>query len=98
MTYQDFLHRLEGSGLTLQEFAELTRMNRRSLSNYAGVGRVPSHLAIIATLMRELTLRGVDFRASLESIEIAQKKPRGAGTHGRFGGDKQSQFESLIPQ
>jgi hypothetical protein len=88
MSYDEFLRQIGKAGLTVREFAELVKMNRISLSNYAKKGEVPSHLAVIAVLVAEMGDQKIDFRAVLSQIAIEPKKPRGAGI-GRFGGDKQ---------
>ncbi|MEN6586130.1 MAG: hypothetical protein ABFE02_08840 [Sulfuricella sp.] len=54
--------------------------------------KVPSHLAVIATLMGEMADRKIDFREALSRIDIVPKKPRGAGMRGKFGGDKQEEL------
>jgi hypothetical protein len=88
MTYDEFLRQMGKAGLTIRQFAELVKMNRISLSNYAKKGEVPSHLAVIAVLVGEMGERKIDFKALLKNIDIDPKKPRGAGI-GKFGGDKQ---------
>ena len=85
MTYDEFQHLISKAGLKLQEFAELVKMNRASIYNCANNG-VPSHLAIIATLLAEMAERGIDYREIIEKIEITAKKPRGVGV----GGPKQN--------
>lgn len=87
MTYAEFQRHVGKAGLTIKSFAELIRMNRISLSNYAKQGEVPSHLAVIAALLGEMADRGIDYRAVLSRIDITPKKPRGAGKSGRFGGN-----------
>lgn len=89
MTYEEFQRQVHKAGLTLIEFAELTKMNRISLSNRRKKGDVPSHWAITAVLIAEMQERKIDFREILSRIEIEPKKPRGGGKHGRFGGDPQ---------
>ena len=93
MTYDEFLRQLGKAGLNIRQFAELMKMNRVSLSNYGKKGEVPSHLAIIATLLGEMAERKIDFREVLSKVDISPKKPRGAGI-GKFGGDKQ---DNLFP-
>ncbi|RCW66225.1 XRE family transcriptional regulator [Pseudorhodoferax soli] len=93
MTYDAFLVELALAGLSVRAFAELIGMNKNSVSNYAGVGRVPTHLAVIARLLSELKGRGIGFDDVLARIERTPKKPRGAARPGRFGGDKQEQLE-----
>jgi len=88
MSYEEFLSQIGRAGLTVRQFAELVKMNRISLSNYAKKGEVPSHLALIAVLIAAMREQKIDFKAVISEIEIEPKKPRGAGI-GRFGGDKQ---------
>lgn len=76
MKYDDFRRELAKAGLTIREFAEIVKMNRNSLSNLSSRGDVPAHLAVIASLMGEMTEHRVDFRAVLHRVVIAQKKPR----------------------
>lgn len=87
MTYTEFQRHLGKAGLTVKAFAELIKMNCVSLSNCARRGEVPSHLAVIAALMGEMADRGIDYREVVSRVDIARKKPRGAGKDGRFGGD-----------
>ncbi len=89
MTYDEFLRQIGKAGLNLREFAELVKMNRISLSNNKKKGEVPSHLAVISTLLGEMAERQIDFRVVLARIDIAPKKPRGGGRHGKFGGSRQ---------
>ena len=97
MTYVEFQRHVGKAGLTIKAFAELIRMNRISLSNYAKQGEVPSHLAVIAALLGEMADRGIDYRAVLSRIDIAPKKPRGAGKNGRFGGDPERELDLFKP-
>lgn len=89
MTYDEFQRHIGKAGLTLREFAGLVRMNRISLSNLSKKGDVPSHLAVIATLMGILADNHIEFSEALVQIEIKPKKPRGGAAKGRFGGSKQ---------
>ncbi|WP_345015006.1 XRE family transcriptional regulator [Pseudaeromonas paramecii] len=89
MTYTEFQRHIGKAGLTIKSFAELIQMNRISLSNYAKVGEVPSHLGVIAALLGEMADSGIDFYEVFSRIEISPKKPRGAGKNGRFGGSSE---------
>ena len=89
MTYDEFQRQIGKAGLNLRQFAELVKMNRISLSNNKKKGEVPSHLAVVATLLGEMAERQIDFREVLSKIDIAPKKPRGGGKNGQFGGTKQ---------
>lgn len=87
MDYEEFRRQLGKAGLSAKEFAELIKLNRNSVTNYAQSGTVPSHLAVIATLLGEMAERKIDFRDVLSRIEITPNKPRGSG----FGGSKHPQ-------
>lgn len=92
MTYDEFQRHLGKAGLKIHQFANLVKMNRISISNYGKKGEVPSHLAVIAALLGEMAERNIDYRAVLSRIDIAPKKPRGAGI-GKFGGDPQEDLD-----
>ncbi|UGV32144.1 XRE family transcriptional regulator [Halopseudomonas aestusnigri] len=90
MTYDEFQRQIGKAGLTIREFADLVKMHRNSVTNYARLGEVPSHLAVIAALLGAMADNKVDFRSVLDTIEIESKKPRGGAAKGRFGGSKQT--------
>lgn len=93
MTYDEFLAELGKAGLSIRAFAELVGMNRNSVSNYKGTREIPRHLAVIAVLLAEMNLKGVAFQTAISRVEATRKKPRGRGTPGRFGGDKQEPLD-----
>lgn len=97
MTYEEFHRQIGKAGLNIRQFAELVKMNRISLSNYGKKGEVPSHLAVIAALLGEMAERRINYREVLSRIDIAPKKPRGAGKAGKFGGDKQNDLDLFRP-
>ncbi len=78
MDYTEFRCLLAKAGLTLTAFADLLSMNRKSITNYAAIGAVPTHLAVIAALMSKMVDNGLDFRPVIERVGIRKKKPRGA--------------------
>ena len=88
MTYVEFQRQLGKAGLTLREFADLMGMNRNSVTNYAKKGEVPSHLAVIASLMGEMAEQQLDFRVVLAKMVIEPKKPRDRLEKERFLGSK----------
>jgi hypothetical protein len=90
MNYDEFQRQLGKAGLTARAFAELVGMNRNSVTNCSRKGEVPSHLAVIVTLMGEMAEHRLDFRDALARIVIEPKKPRGGAAKGRFGGSKQN--------
>ena len=95
MSYDDFIGELGKAGLSVRKFAELVGMRPNSVSNNAKRGVVPAHLAVIATLLAELGVRRVPIEPIFARLDLDKsgKKPRGASSLGRFGGDKQGRLE-----
>jgi len=62
------------AGLTVKGFAEIIKQTPNSITNHAKSGEVPSHLAIIATLMGEMAENGQDFKATLSRIQCSSSK------------------------
>ena len=93
VTYDDFLKELGKAGLTVREFADLLAMRPNSVSNNAIRGEVPSHLAVIASLLAEMQLHRVPYRPVFDRLQVPKKKPRGGSLPGKFGGDKQGRLE-----
>lgn len=89
MTYADFLLELDRAGLGVRSFAELVGMNPNSVSNYARSSEVPTHLALIAVLIAEMSVQGIDYRRPIGKVELTRKRPRGRAQAGHFGGDPQ---------
>jgi transcriptional regulator with XRE-family HTH domain len=90
MSYAEFLDELLRAGLSVRAFAELIGMNPNSISNYARSGALPTHLAMIAVLVAELSEKGLDYRQTMTKVVLAPKKPRGGARRGHFGGDRQN--------
>ena len=90
MTYNEFLRQLGKAGLTVREFADAVKMNRNSVTNLSQQGEVPSHLAVIATLMGVLADHQIEFTESLSRIDIKPKKPRGSAVKSRFRVSRQT--------
>jgi hypothetical protein len=90
--YAEFLAELERAGLSVRGFAELIGMNPNSITNYAGRGELPQHIALVAVLVAEMAARGVEYRGAIARV-APTKKPRGATRLGHFGGDRQSTLD-----
>lgn len=95
LKYQEFIKELGKAGLSVRQFAELIGMRPNSVSNNAKRGEVPTHLAVIASLLAELSVRRVPIEPIFARLDLDRtgKKPRGAASIGRFGGDKQGRLE-----
>ncbi len=89
MGYAQFLIELSRASLSVRGFAELIGMNPNSISNYARLGEVPVHLALIAVLVAKMSEQGLDYRSAIAKVELTPKRPRGRAQAGRFGGDPQ---------
>jgi hypothetical protein len=86
--YAEFLAELERAGLSVRSFAELIGMNPNSITNYAGRGELPQHIALVAVLVAEMAARGLDYRTAIAKV-APTKQPRGGTRRGHFGGDRQ---------
>ncbi|WP_114952256.1 XRE family transcriptional regulator [Sphingosinicella terrae] len=95
MPYADFLSELVRAGLTVRAFADLVGMRPNSITNYAREGELPVHLALIAVLVAELSVQGLDYRRVMAKVPHAPKKPRGGARRGHFGGDPQTTLDLL---
>lgn len=61
-------------------------MNPNSISNYARAVELPAHLALIAVLIAEMSVQGLDYRRVITKVKVTPKKPRGRAKRGHFGG------------
>ena len=92
MPYVEFLAELERAGFSVRGFAGLIGMNPNSITNYAGRGEVPQHVALVAVLVAEMAVRGVDYRGAIAKV-APTRKPRGATRRGQFGGVRQASLD-----
>ena len=90
MTYDRFLDELNKAGLSVKRFADLVGMQPNSVSNNRKRGEVPIHLALIASLLAEMSARQIDYEPVIARVQPIKKRPRGAAIAGRFAGDKQA--------
>lgn len=93
MPYPDFLTELMRAGLSVRGFADLVGMNPNSITNYARQGELPAHLALIAVLIAEMAVQGLDYRRAMARVAPSLKKPRGGARRGHFGGDRQQSLD-----
>lgn len=89
MTYDNFLAELNSAGLSVKRFADLVGMQPNSVSNYKKRGEVPVHLALIASLLAEMSTHHIDYEPVIARVQPVKKRSRGAAS-GRFAGDKQT--------
>ena len=80
------------AGLSNKDFAELVKLNSKSITNYAKEDHVPEHWAIVALLMGELAGNEIEFQHLIKKMNLEPNKVRGAAAIGRWGGSKQYDF------
>ncbi|MCF9047430.1 helix-turn-helix domain-containing protein [Acinetobacter nectaris] len=73
MPYEEFQRLIGKAGLSIKEFAELLGMRPNSITNYNRVGYVPSHLAVIISLISTMKEDGFDFYPILEKVQEYEK-------------------------
>ncbi|MCO7577803.1 MULTISPECIES: XRE family transcriptional regulator [Pseudomonas chlororaphis group] len=93
MTYDSFITELNKAGLSVKRFANLMGMQPNSISNNKKTGEIPIHLAVIASLLAEMSIRNIDFEPIFSRLEPSRKKPRGASKPGKFAGERQGVLE-----
>ena len=96
MDYETFRSHLGRARLTNKEFAELVKLNSKSITNYKKAGDVPVHWAIVAMLMGELAGNGLEFRHLLDKMDIEPNKVRGSAAKGRWGGSRQFDLPEML--
>lgn len=69
MPYEEFQRLIGKAGLSIKEFAELLGMRPNSITNYNKVGYVPSHLAVIVSLISTMKDDGFDFYPILKKVQ-----------------------------
>lgn len=93
MNYKTFRSHLGRAGLTNKDFAELVKLNSKSITNYRKDDHVPEHWAIVALLMGELAGNELKFRHLIRRMEIEPNKVRGSAAKGRWGGSTQNDLD-----
>lgn len=82
MKYEDFLLELKGAGLSGRAFARLLDLHPNTISNYKAAGEVPSHLGVIAALIRTMVEAGIDYGTTLARLPLKRKARRGTSIGG----------------
>lgn len=90
MTYIEFCRHLGKAGITAKDFATLLKKHPNSVTNNAKNNRIPNELGVIAALIGEMAENEIEFKKTIERLELKKRKPRGASEVGKFGGSKKS--------
>lgn len=88
MDYSTFQQNIKEAGLSIADMARLLKQHPNSITNYSHLGYVPSHLAVIAVLARELASHGIPFVPILERLDLKPKAGRGRPLTPARGGPK----------
>lgn len=78
MKYDAFTEELKAAGLSGRAFARMLKLNPNSIANYKSVGVVPSHLGVIAALIRTMNDAGLDYESVISRVPIERKAARGS--------------------
>ncbi|MDA0713090.1 MAG: XRE family transcriptional regulator [bacterium] len=73
MPYEEFQRLVGKAGLSIKDFATLLGMKPNSITNYKKVGFVPTHLAVIASLISTMKDDGYDFFPIFEKVKAYEK-------------------------
>ena len=73
MTHDDFLGELNKAGLSVKRFADLVGMQPNLSFNYKKRGEVPIHLALIASLLAEMSARHIDYKPVMARVTARQE-------------------------
>jgi hypothetical protein len=73
MNYDEFIRELEAAGISGRELGRLLGFHKNSISNYSLRGTVPTHLAVIARLLRVLADHDISYRDKLDTPETSPR-------------------------
>jgi len=78
MKYEAFTDELKAAGISGHAFARMLKLNPNSIANYKSTGAVPSHLGVIAALIRAMNDAGLDYESVIAQVPIERKAARGS--------------------
>ena len=85
MTYDEFTQQLDRADIKVREFAHLIKRTPNAITNYAGKGEVPALMGIVAALISEMHLCGLDYRSVISRVDFDPVTPRAGGQKGFRG-------------
>lgn len=86
MDYAQFTRLLTQANLSGRELARLLTLNENTIANYKRTGMIPSHLAVIVTLIGLLESAGIPYKQAIETLAIQPNRARGKKIEQRGGG------------
>jgi hypothetical protein len=88
MNYEQFIRELDAAGISGRELGRLLGFHKNSISNYSLRGAVPTHLAVIARLLRVLADHDIPFRDKLGTPDLSPGGGRARAAAPRDNPDK----------
>ena len=79
MTFIEFKKALLDADISLPKFSKLIKVSEKNLQSYKKKGEVPNAIAVVATCFAKMHKEGIDYRELIESLDLKQKKKKGAG-------------------
>ncbi len=79
MTFIEFKKQLLDAEITLPKFCKLIKVSEKNIQSYKKKGEVPNAIAVVATCFAHMHQIGVDYRSSIEALELQAKTKKGAG-------------------
>jgi len=79
MTFIEFKKLLLDAQITLPKFSKLIKVSEKNLQSYKKKGEVPNAIAVVAACFAEMNAKGMDYRATIEALELRAKTKKGVG-------------------
>lgn len=92
MTFIEFKKLLLDAEITLPKFSKLIKVSEKNLQAYKKKGEVPNAIAAVACCFATMHRVGIDYRSTIEALELQAKMKKGAG----FGHKKKKSEESTV--
>jgi hypothetical protein len=79
MTFIEFKKLLLDAEISLPKFSKLIKVSEKNIQSYKTKGEVPNPIAVIARCFALLHSEGIDYRDSIEALQLKAKTKKGVG-------------------
>lgn len=79
MTFIEFKKLLLDAEISLPKFSKLIKVSEKNIQSYKSKGEVPNPIAVIARCFALMHASGIDYRDSIEALQLKAKTKKGAG-------------------
>jgi len=76
MTFIEFKKALLDLETTIPKFADLIKVSEKNIQGYKKKGEVPNNIAVVVTLMVALKNNSIEYKDSIEALELSVKTKR----------------------